>query len=335
MTRRVASACGVAALLFGVAFAGGAGAGTAGAGSELTRAQNCPPGSTASDWVKRVVERAGYSVEGCSAQAWIGLTPLTRFTIWATAPWRRPPGTKTYTQGIQDVYSDGIRLVWEAQGLAVWVAPGPDASDRLPGRSALGALQAATFLVPLRYTPTRFMPTPQSVLRKCRSDSALVPACPTRIPHVSLEPVVRWGRTYSSLRTYPETVAGIFGIERRFQTGPDLIRPPILHLEVEAVARRPRGFRVQWPTTGRVAVRNGLLDEARLKPLYFGRVTWGGKAGSLALSPPYPRGGSQADHVVFRWRSGRSTYVVGMHAWEPFTEAVATLRRVVASLPRG
>jgi hypothetical protein len=335
MTERVASACGVAALLFGVAFAAGAGAGTGDAGGNATRAQSCPPGSTATGWLKRVVEHAGYTVDGCTPQAWIGVTPLTRFTIWATAPWRRPPGIRPYTQGIENAYTDGTRIMWEAQGVAVWVASGPNASDRLPGRSALGALQAATFLVPLRYTPIGFMPTPQTVLRKCRSDSALAPACPTRMPRVSLRPVVRWGRTYPSLHTYPKSVDGIFGIERRFQTGPDLIRPPILHLEVEAVAGRPRGFRFQWPTTGRVAVRSGLLDEARTKPVYFGRRDWGGRVGSLALSPPYPLGGSQADHVVFRWRSGPTTYLVGLHAWEPVTEAVVTLRRVVDSLPRG
>lgn len=335
MTRRVASAFSVAALLLGVVLAAAAAAGGVEPRVEAVRAQDCPPGSGGAAWVKRVVEHAGYRVDGCTENAWIGVTPLTGFTIWTTAPWRRPPGTRPYTQGLQNGYTDGTRLVWEAQGLAVWIAPGPDPSDRLPGRSALGALQAGTFLVPLRYTPIQFMPTPESALRKCRSDLSLALACPTRIPRVALKPIVRWGRTYSSLHTYPKTVDGIFGIERRFQTGPDLIRPPLLHLEVEAAAGQPRGFRFRWPTTGRVAVRNGLLDEARTKPVYFGRVTWGGKAGSLALSPPYPLGGSQADHVVFRWRSGRTTYLVGMHAWEPLTEAVATLRRIVASVPRG
>lgn len=335
MTGRVASGFSVAALLVGVVLAARVAAGAVELGVEAARAQDCPPGSAAAAWLRRVVEHAGYQVDGCTENAWIGVTPLTGFTIWATVPWRRPPGTRAYTEGLQNGYTDGTRLVWEAQGLAVWVAPGLNPSDRLPGRSALGALQAATFLAPLRYTPIRFMPTPESVLPKCRSDPSLARACPTRIPRVSLKPIVRWGRTYSSLHTYPKTVDGIFGIERRLQTGPGLIRPPILHVEIEAAAGQPRGFRFRWPTTGRVAARNGLLTQTRTMPAYFGRVTWGGKAGSLALSPQYPLGGSQADHVVFRWRSGRTTYLVGMHAWEPLTEAVATLRRIVASVPRG
>ena len=36
---------------------------------------------------------------------------------------------------------------------------------------------------------------------------------------------------------------------------------------------------------------------------------------------------------MFRWRQSGETFVVGMHAWEPFSEAYATLRRVVTSLP--
>jgi hypothetical protein len=302
--------------------------------------QACPPGewirSATAAWVSRVVEHAGYAVEGCTGSAWIGVTPLTRFTIWATQPWRRPPGTRPYTEApLQDAFTDGTRVVWEAQGLAVWVAPRTEASDRLPGKSALSRLQAGSYLVPRRYEPIRFMPTPDTVLRACRSDFSLVPACPTRIPRVSLQPVVRWGRTYPSLR-YPSVIDGVFDIERRFQTGPDVIRPPILHIEVEAAAGRPpRGLRFRWPTTGEIAAHNGLLREKRTRPVYLGRATWGGKAGSIALSPPYPLGGSQADHLVFRWRSGRTTYLVGLHAWEPLTEALATLRRVVASLPRG
>ena len=89
----------------------------------------------------------------------------------------------------------------------------------------------------------------------------------------------------------------------------------------------------RWPTTGAVAPHDGLVREERPRPLLLGRVTWGGKRGSVALAPGYPVGGSQRNHVMFRWRQGGKTYVVGMHAWEPFTEACATLRRVVLSLP--
>lgn len=300
---------------------------------------DCPPGewirSETAGWVKRVAERAGFLVEDCTGSAWIGVTTLTSFAIWASEPWRRPPGTVPYTDapGLQSAYTDGTRVVWEAQGTAVWIAPGPTPSDRLPGRSALSMLQAASFLVPRRNEPIRFMRTPVDVLRACRSDRALAPICPTRIPRVSLEPVVRWGRTYPALR-FPAAPDGIFDIERRFQSGPGLIRPPIVHIEVEATSGRPRGLRFAWPTTGRaVAIRDGLFSEERDGPTYLGAVTLGGKHGALALAPGYPLGGSQSDHVIFRWRSGGKTHLVGLHAWEPFSEAYATLRRIVLSLP--
>ena len=36
----------------------------------------------------------------------------------------------------------------------------------------------------------------------------------------------------------------------------------------------------------------------------------------------------------FRWSSGAGDYLVSLHAWEPLTEAVATLQAIVESLPR-
>jgi hypothetical protein len=39
------------------------------------------------------------------------------------------------------------------------------------------------------------------------------------------------------------------------------------------------------------------------------------------------------NHLVFRWREGRREYVVSLHAWEPLTEAAATLKAIVASTP--
>ena len=54
----------------------------------------------------------------------------------------------------------------------------------------------------------------------------------------------------------------------------------------------------------------------------LGQVSWGGRRGAVALAPGYPTGGSQGGHIIFR-----------MHAWELFSEAYATLRRVAHNLP--
>ena len=287
-------------------------------------------------WMRRVVEVAGYELAGCTESAWIGVTPLTRFTIWASAPWRRPPGTRPYEERhLREAFSDGNRVLWRAQGLTIWVAPGPGEADVLPGKTALAWLQAASRGLPRRYAPLAFMPTPAAALRACRSDAVLAPACPTKIPRVHLPPGVAGWRTYPSP---PRRVTGIFGMERggEIPGKPELMRPPsILHVEVEAARRRkPLGIGFSWPTSGAVEPRDGLVREERQRAVLLGRVAWGGKAGTVVLAPPYPSGGSQGNHVVFRWRAGRTTYLVGMHAWEPFSEAYATLRRIVSSLPR-
>jgi hypothetical protein len=293
------------------------------------------PQSPTGAWVRRAVEVAGYRVDGCTDSAWIGVTPLTRFLIWATEPWRRPAGMRPYTESaLLGAFTDGTRIVWPAQGLAIWIAPGPSPSDRLPGKTALAWLQSASRGLPRSYNPIGLMATPPAALQECRAVRGLAPACPTRIPRVTLRHGAAGWRTYSS---DARRVAAIFGMQLggEIPGKPELMRPPrILHVEVEAaVGRRPFGTRFAWPTSGAVQPRDGLARDERFHPVYLGPSVWGGKAGTVALAPPYPSGGSQGGHVVFRWRAGRTTYLVGMHAWEPFSEAYDTLRRVVISLP--
>jgi hypothetical protein len=167
------------------------------------------------------------------------------------------------------------------------------------------------------------MATPPKALTRCHSDRRLRPACPTRIPRIP-----GWD-------VYPRKVDGIFGIQLggEIPGRPELMRPPrILHIEVAVDPDRWVPFR--WPSGAAVAPRDGLVRSEREKPVFLGSSVWAGKRGSVALAPGYPTGGSQGNHVMFRWRHGRQTHVVGLHAWEPFSEAYATLRRIVASLPR-
>lgn len=290
--------------------------------------------SATGSWVKRVVEVAGYEIVGCTERAWLAATPATRFLVWATDPWQRPvtmqPAPEPYLRG---AFTDGRRVVWVAQGLAVWVEPGPGPIDRLPGATAFAWLQVSSRGLPRRYRRLELMPTPPGALRACRSDPLLASACPARIPRIALrDGPAGW-------TTYPRAPArgGIFGMQLggEIPGRPELMRPPrIFHLEVETATRRPRGTPFAWPAGGPGAPRDGLVREARPSALLLGQVTWGTRRGSVALAPPYPAGGSQGNHVLFRWRAPGTTYVLGMHAWEPFSEAFATLRRVVESLPR-
>jgi hypothetical protein len=289
---------------------------------------DCPSGtwirSQTAAWVQRVVAVAGYPVESCTGSAWIAATPRTRFYVWTTEPWRRSPDLRPYTAAGRlalPTYTDGTRLVWGAQGLGIWIEAGPSPSNVLPGPTALGWLQIASRL-PRRYRAIPMMRVHPAVLARCRSDRRLRPACPARIPRIP-----GW-------ETYPRKVGGIFGIQLggELPGRPELMRPPhVLHVEVAVDPDRWVPFR--WPTSGAVTPRSGLLRTDRPKPVLLGRVRWGGRRGSVALAPGFPNGGSQGNHVMFRWRSGRETYVVGLHGWEPFREAYATLRRVVASLP--
>lgn len=287
----------------------------------------CPPGdwvrSETADWLRRAVEVAGYPVEGCTGSAWIARTPRTQFYVWAS----NGPGSggrERYEPRLPlPTYSDGVRLVWQAQGLAIWIEAGPGSEDVLPGKTALGWLQISTRGLPRVYRKLELMATPPAVLARCRLDRRLQPACPLRIPRIP-----GWD-------TYPRVVEGVFGIQRggEIPGKPELMRPPrILHVEVAVDPDRFVPFR--WPAAGAVVPRDGLVREERQKPVLLGAVTWAGRKGSVALAPGYPVGGSQGNHVMFRWREAGETFVVGMHAWEPFTEAYATLRRIVASLPR-
>jgi hypothetical protein len=94
-------------------------------------------------------------------------------------------------------------------------------------------------------------------------------------------------------------------------------------------------FAFDWPKNHRAsAIRNGLLREKRTEAVFLGRFRWAGRSGSLVLAPPEELGGIVGDHIVFRWREGNVEYALSLHAWEPFIEAVASLRAVTESAAR-
>ena len=76
-----------------------------------------------------------------------------------------------------------------------------------------------------------------------------------------------------------------------------------------------------------------MLFGPRASHVQLGTRLWNGTAGSLTLAPPHPLGGQQGNHLIYRWQRGEVEYALGLHAWEPFTEAIATLRETVESIP--
>jgi hypothetical protein len=88
-----------------------------------------------------------------------------------------------------------------------------------------------------------------------------------------------------------------------------------------------------------VRARNGLLDSqvrrrlaAHAEAVFLGSRSWRHHRGDLILVPSFESVDSiHAGHLLFRWKRGRETLMISLHAWEPLTEAVATLRCVVVS----
>ena len=112
-------------------------------------------------------------------------------------------------------------------------------------------------------------------------------------------------------------------------------RPPrYVHLVVYAgqgsLTKPTSMFSFPWPSGRPVAAVAGLFVRARQGPLLLGRRRWGGRTGTLVLAPRFPIGGEMSDHLIFRWSEKGVERAFSLHAWEPFPEAVATLRAVLS-----
>jgi hypothetical protein len=286
------------------------------------------PHVPAAPWLHRVASVAGFRVAGHNDAAWfVEGRGQTGFYLWANraTPAREP--VFDHLAGAT-LYGSRKQVGWRANGVTVWIQYGPRADATLPRRDRLAQLVLVTLRLPRRYGPIPMMPTPVGPLRKCRSSKLLAGVCPRAIPRV------RGWRTYPS---YGNPVTGTFGLESgggEFPGKPELSRPPaMLHFELTA-AHGPAARRVlpfEWPRGHAVHPRNGLVRMRRGQPVLLGGATWNGRSGSLVLAPSFPLGGSQGNHLIFRWRANGVTYFLGLHAWEPFVETVSTLRRMVLS----
>ncbi|HXV58606.1 MAG TPA: hypothetical protein VD704_12125 [Gaiellaceae bacterium] len=177
--------------------------------------------------------------------------------------------------------------------------------------------------------PVALAPMPPDALRECRRLRALRPACPELVPEAAYDPSSpvyaarsRRGIPHESLRGFELQ----WGAEHPRE--PELDRPPAtVHLVVS------EGWGVLLAAGGRIPIRDGLLEERRRRPLFLGFVRWAGKRGELVLTPPYPRGGIEANHVLLVWSEGGKGYGISLHGWEPFSEVPDVLRAIVESIP--
>lgn len=179
----------------------------------------------------------------------------------------------------------------------------------------------------------RMMNTPAPILRQCRSSPLLRRACPRRLPYVSHLPSES-AYTSSLCRIGRSGCAGLTWDDLQLEHSGTGNRPPTwAHISIAAGnIINSRAFAFQYPTSGKpVPLRDGLFDGAHSRALFLSRARVGDKEGTLVLAPSYPRGGMQGDHVIFRWKVGRVEYMISIHGWEPFTQAISTLRKIVAS----
>lgn len=171
------------------------------------------------------------------------------------------------------------------------------------------------------------VPLREAHLDTCERSALVRPVCPRLLP--------RAGRYASSLYVEPHLDIFNLGVGVDSPARSELNRPPsFLHFVLVAgdVERLVNGRLPRAET--RLAVRDGLMGRDRSRPTALGRATWARRAGTVYLMSSWGSGGGMlGDHLVFSWREGGRTYALSLHAWEPLTESVETLRAVVESVP--
>jgi len=169
-------------------------------------------------------------------------------------------------------------------------------------------------------------------LAHCERSALLRPLCPRSVPRV---------RSYLShlsveLRGLGGPVLDVFGMESggEYPGRPRLNRPPGMAHVVVAVGD-VAGLSPHAVPTGdrRERLRDGVMRRERKAAVSFGRVRWAGRVGELSLAPSFPTGGFLGNHLNFVWRERGRQQTLSLHAWEPLTEAAATLRMMVERLP--
>jgi hypothetical protein len=177
-----------------------------------------------------------------------------------------------------------------------------------------------------RNASPEMMPLPPPLLEKCGAMPDVRSACPTELPVLTQRRHrAQAFRSEGSSIFYAEWGAPYPGLSRR--------NAPTDFSHINAIASPvDRPFAFKWPA----GPRNELDDLAnaqgrRRVPLLVGTYTWGGKKGEVALSPPFPAGGIEGDHLVFRWVEGDIARSLSLHAWKPLIETLNALEAMVES----
>lgn len=245
-----------------------------------------------------------------------------RFTA-TSLPIRKPPAIECFAgSGGSAQFVEAGRM-FGAYLLLGRAAPAALADE---ARAVLDTLRIA--MRPAR--PVKLVALAEKRIDHCQRSALLRRLCPTRVPRVRAPYLSHLARDLlgSSGRL------DVFGLERGppDPEHPERNRPPrMAHIGLLAGdTERNSSWLEPWNEPAS-ALRDGLLKTNRAEPLSFGLVSWGNARGLLFLAPAYPTGGYLGDHLVFVWKAGTVRKAVSLHAWEPLTEAAATLRAMTMS----
>lgn len=175
-------------------------------------------------------------------------------------------------------------------------------------------------------------PTSAKRLAHCERSARLRPVCPRFVPRV------RFYLSHLSveLRGLGGPILDVFGMESggEYPGRPRLNRPPrMAHVVVAAGDVAGLAPQAVPRDDRRERLRDGVMRRERKAAVSFGRVRWAGREGVLFLAPSFPTGGFVGNHLNFVWREHGVQHTLSLHAWEPLTEAAATLRTMVERLP--
>lgn len=187
--------------------------------------------------------------------------------------------------------------------------------------------------------------TPAAALAVCDRSRLLRPICPRRVPF-GLDPrgyslidgcanapyltivssrCTRPDWSYEVLapipgQTAPSTVTAWDG-SRWFVPAYAPLNPPPYQVHVDIQAR-PGGASVALAGPSVIGARpagritDALLNPARTRPAWLGRVRWSGQMGTLVLAPTNANaGGPEAGHLIFAFRRHHTDYDISLHAW--------------------
>jgi hypothetical protein len=172
--------------------------------------------------------------------------------------------------------------------------------------------------------------TPSYVLGYCKKSPLLPLACPHVLPRMS-QPSPHWEANLCLVGH--AGCAGLTWDDLSLVDGGYGTRPPIWSHVIVQAGNLARAFPFRYPTYGRSVTRlDGLFTRTRSRAIYIGTFTWGARRGTVVLAPDYPAGGEQGNHLIFRWRDGRTDFALGLHGWEPLSQAFAALRQMVMSI---